>query len=137
MEKRQFNGFSFTNMIDSNINKDITDEDIFISNLLNKSTQINKYSNIIRNYLFIYIAIDPDKPFLSDKKIMRHKTKRLDLYMNVNYKEFIRATKEEARKIIAELYLTGIKKYLSKQKDFNHELFYTDVKELFEKEGII
>ena len=32
---------------------------------------INQYSNIINEFLFIYIAIAPDKTFLADKKIMR------------------------------------------------------------------
>ena len=58
--------------------------------------------------------------------------------MNVpNYEQFCKANKPEAQKIIAELYLSGIKKYLSKQKDFKHELFYKDIKELFEKERIL
>ena len=130
--------FSFTKMYDMNINKDIIYEDEFISTSVNKVINLKKYSESILNYLFIFMAINPaTSSFRPDKKIMRRKTKRLDLYINVDYEKFRTATKLEARKIIAELYLTGIKKYLSKQKDFNHELFYTDVKELFEKEGII
>ncbi len=76
--------------------------------------------------------------FRPDRKFNQRKIKSFDMYMNVpDYNKFRTATKQEAKKIIAELYLSGIKKYLSKQKDFKHELFYKDVKQLFEKEGII
>ena len=83
--------------------------------------------------------MNPETPsFRPDKKFNRWKHKVFDIYMNVpDYEKFRTATKLEAQKIIAELYLSGIKKYLSKQKDFKYELFYKDIKELFEKEGIL
>ena len=85
------------------------------------------------------MAINPEThSFRPDKIINRRKNPIIELYMNVpDYEKFRSATKLEARKIIAKLYLSGIKKYLSKQKDFKYELFYNDVKELFEKEGVL
>ena len=137
MEKGKFSGFSFTKMIDMHIKRDIIHEDLVICDIINNSTNINKYSNAIKNFLFIYIAMNPEQSVLPNKKIMRRTHPVLELYMNVDFEKFRCTTKTKARKMLAELYLTGIKKYLSKQKDFKHELFYKDVKELFEREGIL
>ena len=135
---RQQIKFGFSGMNDENISK----APVFIcSELTNYFYEFNisDYSTNYKELCFIHMAIDPSTySFRPDKKILRRKQNRFDMYMNVpDYDKFRTATKPEARKIIAELYLTGIKKYLSKQKDFKHELFYKDVKELFEKEGIL
>ena len=139
MQKEQFSGFATTSMSDWKIDRENFHSDQKISDILNHFLNINKYTNLLKQILFITMAIDPStKSFRPDKKIMRRKFQTLELYMNVpDYEKFSTATKLEARKIIAELYLSGIKKYLSKQKDFKYELFYNDVKELFEKEGIL
>ena len=131
--------FVFSAMTDMNI-KSYTPyicgelDKLFINNLLMKN-----YTKSQTELALIFMAIAPSThSFRPDRKFNRRKFKSFDMYMNVpDYDKFRTATKPEAKKIIAELYLTGIKKYLSKQKDFNHELFYKDVKELFQKEGII
>ena len=135
----KFNGFSSTWMYDMGISNDITYEDLPLLKIINENMNINKYSNKTKKFSFIYMAINPDtRSFRPDKKIMRRANPILQLFMNVpDYDKFRKSTKTEARKIIAKLYLTGIKKYLSKQKDFNDELFYNDVKKVFENNGIL
>ncbi len=129
----------FSSMVDMNTQKHV----LHISNefdlIFDKKIKVSNFNNKIKQIALIFMAINPKThSFRPDKKFWRWKAGNFDMYLNVpNYQFFCTATKTEARKIIAELYLTGIKKYLSKQKDFNHELFYKDVKELFLKEGII
>ena len=139
MQKGQFNGFATTSMSDWKIDIKQFHSDQEISDILNNCLNLKVYTNLFKQILFISMAITPEtKSFRLDKKIMRRKFQTIELYINVpDYNKFRTATKPEARKIIAKLYLSGIKKYLSKQKNFKHELFYKDVKELFEKEGIL
>ena len=105
--------------------------------LFEKKIQISNFSKKIKQIALIFMAINPKThSFRPDKKFWRWKDGNFDMYLNVpDYEKFCNADKKKAKVIIAELYLTGIKKYLSKQKDFNHELFYKDVKNLFIDNG--
>ena len=135
---RQQIEFGFSGMNDENISKMPV---LICSEFTNYFYKFNisDYSNNYKELCFIHMAIDPNThSFRPDKKILRRKQNRFDMYLNVpDYKKFRTATKPEACKIIAKLYLVGIKKYLSKEKDFNHELFYKDVKKLFIDNGIL
>ena len=137
MKKR--NIFPISSMTDWHVNDTLIETDRELVSILNQSLQINGYTKKITRVNLVFMVMNPSThSFRPDKKFWRWKAGHFDMYMNVpDYDKFRTATKPEARKIIAELYLTGIKKYLSKQKDFNHELFYKDVKELFQKEGIL
>ena len=133
------NKLFFSSMSDEKISQTILSQDLYLEKILNNTINLNNYTNKFDRVGLIFMAIDPTtKSFRPDKKFNRWKQKVFDMYINVpDYDKFRTATKTEAQRIIVELYLSGIKKYLSKQKDFKHELFYKDVKELFEKEGIL
>ena len=126
-------------MIDMNVSEKNINFTYEMSNYLSENIDISIYGTKFQQIGLIFMAMNPTTPsFRPDKKINRWKHKVFDMYINVpDYEKFRTATKTEARKIIAELYLTGIKKYLSKQKDFNHKLFYKDVKKLFINKGIL
>ncbi len=137
--KAKKQGFIISSMLDIKTNKFLLFLSSIFYNLLNINLNISNYTKKHNEIGLIFMAMNPHLSLSRpDRKFNRRKFKSFDMYMNVpDYDKFRTATKPEAKKIIAELYLTGIKKYLSKQKDFNHELFYKDVKELFQKEGII
>ena len=61
----------------------------------------------------------------------------MELYLNLDYYKFLEADNQTALEMMAELYLKGINKFLSTCKDFDHELFYKDVKNLFIDNGIL
>ncbi len=131
--------FVLSSMSDENVDLSLIEQDRAINKILNKDILLDSYTSKHKQICLTFMAMDPTtSSFRPDKKFWRWKAGNFDMYMNVpDYNKFRTATKQEAKKIIAELYLSGIKKYLSKQKDFKYELFYKDVKQLFEKEGII
>ncbi len=131
--------FVFSSMTDNRVEKDILSICWDLSQISNKESKISKYTDKFQQIALTFMAINPQThSFRPDKKFWRWKAKNFDMYMNVpDYEAFCKADKNGAKKIVAELYLKAIEKYLSKQKDFKHKLFYKDTKELFEKEGIL
>ncbi len=123
----------FSAMVDMGVN----DEAVFFTHemslLLSNNLSISDYSSKQKEVCMIFMAMDPDThSFRPDKKFWRWKSGAFDMYVNVpNYKEYCKITKEEkARKIIAEMFLESIKKYLWKRKDFDAPRFYIDVEKV-------
>ncbi len=123
----------FSTMYDMKVKRSNVNFSNEYSKFLDKNLQIKKYGNKIKEICLIFMAMDPATySFRPDKKFWRWKSGVFDMYVNVpDYETFCNATHDEAKKIIAKLYLTSIKKYLWKRKDFDAPKFYKDVKEVF------
>ena len=127
------NKLVFSSMSDEKVNFSILHQDRYLEDILNKSVKIDSYSEKIEEIGLIYMAMDPTThSFRPDRKFWRWKSGVFDMYVNVpDYEKYCQATEAEAKKIIAQLYLDSIKKYLWKRKDFDAKQFYSDVKEVF------
>jgi len=97
------------------------------------------YSEKIKQICLIFMALDPTTySFRQDKHFWRWKRGVFDMYMNVpDYTAFCNATPLQAKQTVAQLYLKGIKTYLAKRKDIDHQKLYNDVKQVFTEAGLI
>ena len=138
-ENYKMKEFAFTSSSDEIIPLSKFEKDLVIKKNLNKFLTLNKYSDKYTSLFTIYQAFAPDDIYsqYKEKKRFRRKTKVMELYLNLDYHKFLKADNKTALQMMAELFLKGINKFLSTCKDFDHELFYKDVKKLFEKEGIL
>ncbi len=138
-ENYKVKNFTFTSSSDETIPLSKLENDLILKDILNSNLQLNKYTNIISSLFCIYQAFAPDDIYCNypEKKVMRRKTKVMEIYMNLDYYKFLEADKEQAKQMMSELYLKGIEKYLVGRKDFKGKEFYSDVKQLFEKHNLI
>ncbi len=132
------NYFTFTSSSDGHLIPKLKN-DLLLKELLNSNLKAEKYTTIIRSIFCIYQAFAPDDIYCNypEKKVLRRKTKALEMYMNLDYHQFVKASNEEAKIMLSELYLKGIEKYLIGRKDFKGKEFYHDVKQLFLKHGLL
>ncbi len=114
---------------------------IEIQDTFNKNLAIEKYSNKNIKQLIITYLVYPeiwDGVERKEKSFFKRKERKFFIDIRFpDYQRFCDATKQEAMKIMAEQTLRGTEKFLSKVKDFDYHKFYADLKELFEKEGIL
>ncbi len=138
-ENYKMNDFEFTSSAWKDVSFEKLRNDRILKNILSQNLQLNKYTNIISSLFCIYQAFAPDDIYCNypEKKVMRRKTKVMEIYMNLDYYKFLEADKEQAKQMMSELYLKGIEKYLVGRKDFKGKEFYCDVKQLFEKHNLI
>ena len=131
--EREKNGFVISCMIDNKPPKANVFASTDLTELLNKNLKISKYSNKVKEIGLIFMAINPDThSYRPDRKFWRWKRGIFDMYINVDdYQIFCKTTPNDARKTVAQLYLTGIETYLSKRKDIDHKKLYEDVKRVF------
>ncbi len=127
------NKIVFSSMSDDKIDFKLLNQDKYLESILNENLNIDNYSKKINRIILIYMAMNPETPPLRpDKKFWRWKSGSFDMYVNVpDFQKYCNATHKEAQKIIAELFLYSIKKYLWKRKDFDAPKFYTDVEKVF------
>ncbi len=125
--------FIFSSMSDEQIDFSLLSQDNHLRELLNKNLDIEDYTQKIKRVGLIYMAMDPKiSNVRENRKFWRWKSRFFDMYVNVpDYWIYCNATHKEAQKIIAELFLYSIKKYLWKRKDFDAPKFYTDVEKVF------
>jgi len=117
-------------------NKLVFNTDIRIP--INKELTIEKYSNVVKEFCLIYMALPPGKAIQrADKLRFSRKYKMLDLFVNMDIARLEKATQQEALQMMCELYLESIEKYLTKRKDFDAKRYYQDVKEVFVKHEFI
>ncbi len=110
---------------------------IIIENLLNENFSIARYSKNLNKIVFIYILLNQSVSFeVENFKRYRRKNKILEVGLNLSQQEFTNINEKETVQLLAKKYLLGIEQYMIR-KDFNHELFYKDVKKLFIDNGII
>ena len=104
------NKFVFSSMSEEEVDFMLLDQDKYLETILNKNIAIDNYTNKINRLILIYMALDPQKSGLRpDRKFWRWKSGSFDMYVNVpDYKKFCNASKDEAKKIIAQLYLQSI-----------------------------
>jgi hypothetical protein len=109
-----------------------------VESVLMRSVRLADYGNDVIRIVFIFIADLPnsmhkERTFYSPKKQTLH------LELALDYSRFALASPQEAKLMMAELYLEAIKTYPKirgmKKIAFDHEQFYADVRNLFEKEG--
>jgi len=110
---------------------------VILRDLLNSNLSVKEYGNIINEIVFVYLAIDEKVSFPIDNfKKYRRKNKVLEIGLNLDYQKLLQSDKSETMQMLSELYLRGIKEYMN-VKDFDNEKFYVDVKNLFEKNGLL
>ncbi len=121
--------FGFSPMYDMDVKRSNVDFSNEYSIFFEKKLQIADYTDKLKEICLIYMAIDPTShSYRPNRKFWRWKSGIFDMYVNVpDYQKYCNATRKEAKKIIAELFLESIKKYLWKRKDFDAPKFYTDV----------
>jgi hypothetical protein len=97
---------------------------------------LKSYSQTI-NYLVVYYFILHPKAIPQNDRISVRKKQELEIRINADYDRLLQADERETLQIIAETYLKAIEIFLIPRKDFEGKKFYQDVKNLFEKEGIL
>jgi hypothetical protein len=99
---------------------------------------IESYTKLIKELLVIEIFYKKST-LLPEKNRVYYARKKaaLQLFINADYDRLMQADERETLQIIAETYLKAIEIFLIPRKDFEGKMFYEDVKNLFEKEGIL
>ena len=130
METIQNKSFGFTAKVDEkNLHKVLQFR--LIKELLNKHLNLSDYTKELSEIVFVYLASSPEISIPEkDFKKYRRKHKCLEIGVNIDYQCICKADKENSLKILAETYLKGIKTNM-RYKDFDHNKFYKDVKQLF------
>jgi len=105
-----------------------------IFDLLNEKLSIQNYSQTVSKIVFVYLAVNiknftPRQDFIK----FRRKNNVIEIGLNIDYDNFIKADFETALSMMALLYLKGIEKLISKRKDFDSGKFHEDVEKLFEQ----
>lgn len=102
-----------------------------IEETLNLHLAITNYSSEVKEYIFVFIAVNPLYGLpRADKVQFLRSLKAVRVFMNMS-KENLEKSDNELIRAMCELYLQSIKTYLSKRKDFLADAFYADVKNLF------
>ncbi len=110
-----------------------------IKALLNKQLVLSNYVNDNINHFtvtYIILASNSDGVNWLEGKRFKRKEKNFTLSIKLaDYEQFCNAEKITAKKIIAEQFLNAVQLHLPKEKDFDFPKFYTDLSELFHKQG--
>jgi len=93
---------------------------------------INDYTNLFSNLFVIFQAYPKDFQAFKAKeyKIMRRKTKVLELYLILDYERIMQGTDPENLQHIKEVFLKGCETFLKPLKEFKYNEFETKIKEL-------
>jgi tRNA splicing endonuclease len=102
-----------------------------------KNIRCEKYAANFKSLLIYIVALPQDAFGEKDKIYHRRKKQQLEIRINADYDRLLQADERETLHIIAETYLKAIEIFLIPRKDFEGKKFYQDVKNLFEKEGIL
>jgi len=131
--------FVISSMSDMDVPSRNVNTDVSLQAMVNENININNYTSKISELYMTYMAIDPKtRSFRPDKKFWRWKNGEFEFFINVpDYEAFCKATENEARTIIALLFLKGIDRFLSKRKDINTKQLLADLVQLFLTENII
>jgi len=119
------------------------DNNIFLVNtmeeILNENLLLENYSSEkIKHITYIYIVYPQriNQAQWVERKYYKAKERKYFIDIKVpDYERFCSAEKTEVLQIMAEQTLRGSQLFLSKEKDFDFPKFYTDLSELFHKQG--
>ncbi len=105
-----------------------------ISNIRDKVEDyiIKDYTNLFDNLFIIFQAYPKDFPAFKAKeyKIMRRKTKTLELYLILDYERIMQGTDPENLQHIKEVFLKGCETFLKPLKDFKWNEFEEQLKQI-------
>jgi hypothetical protein len=108
-----------------------------VEKLLNSNLSIKKYGQGLDRIGFVYNIMDDIRNHPNEKVFFRKK-KKLLICLQLDFGRAVKANLEELIELEAILYLESIKRYKAwKIKDFDSDLFYQDVRNLFLEKGII
>ena len=98
-------------------------------NNLFKEFDLSLYNNKAFNLLIIFQAYPKDFPAFKAKeyKIMRRKTKILELYLILDYERIMQGTDPENLQHIKEVFLKGCETFLKPLKEFKWEEFNNQI----------
>jgi len=112
----------------------------FFNYLLNNNLLIHKYSVDKIKYLtftFLIFPIDYKGVKREERKYFKRTEKHFFMDIEIPYQAFCDSDSKTALQILANNTLRCITKFLESFKNFDYQLFYKDVKNLFENEKII
>ena len=97
----------------------------------NENLKISDYSEIYTSIFMIYQCYPANYKYFNalDTKKIKRTTKVIEIYSILDYDKIQIADEKKIKSILAETYLNSIEKHL-KIKDFKHELFLKDIKNL-------
>jgi len=97
-----------------------------------KNLRILDFTNSLNKIFFVFQAYPKDFQAFKAKeyKIMRRKTKTLELYLILDYERIMQSTDPENLQHIKEVFLKGCETFLKPLKDFKYNEFETKIKEL-------
>jgi len=97
-----------------------------------KNLRILDFTNSLNKIFFVFQAYPKDFQAFKAKeyKIMRRKTKTLELYLILDYERIMQGTDPENLLHIKEVFLKGCETFLKPLKDFKYNEFETKIKEL-------
>ncbi len=105
-----------------------------ISNIRDKVEDliIKDYTNLFDNLFIIFQAYPKDFPAFNAKeyKIMRRKTKTLELYLILDYERIMQGTDPENLNHIKEVFLKGCETFLKPLKEFKWNEFEVQIKQI-------
>lgn len=108
-----------------------------LEDLLNQNLSIKNYTQDFDYVDFMFI-MDLPKSIHDEFRGVSKKKRYIYLQLKLDYFEVMSATPEEVKQLMAALYLNSILSYPKMRlKSFDYQRFYSDVKALFEKHGLL
>jgi len=115
-------------------------EMLVLKDLMNKNLLLSNYSGVLKNLTLTYLVLEPNNKGVNWKERKYYKRSEQKYFIDIgfpDYERFCKASKSEALTIMAEQTLRASQKFLSKEKNFDHEAFRKDLTDLLRKENII
>lgn len=129
--------FRFSAIISEGLIKKLDIESL--ESLLNENLSLDGYGKDFICIGFVFIVTPLSSEFYPASSFFSKSSQKLKLELALDYLRFSQASPQEAKQMMANLYLEAIKTYPSirgmKKVKFDHQKFYADVKALFERQG--
>jgi len=106
-----------------------------LSNLLNEFLMLSDFTKSFNTLFFIFQCFPKDikSRKVVEFKIIRRKTKTLELYLILDYERIMQGTDSENLQHIKEVFLKGCETFLKPLKDFKWEEFNYEVQKIIHR----
>ncbi len=132
MENTELHNFEISFALDKDIdlNKFLVGKQF--EKLLNENLVLSNYTTKFSTLFMIFQCFEPENPYFNakDYKVLRRKTKSMELYSLVDYKEALNADEKKMKSLLCDTYIKSIETHLN-NKDFAFEAFIKDLKPIF------
>lgn len=132
--KHKVSDFTISSIIFEKDDNDATRQAKELDKILQKNLKLSNYTDTIKKLALFFVVEEPnDDPFWPDNDKWIEEYQFYNMYLNVpDYHKYLKATSTDAKLIVANLFLKGIKTYLSKREDIDHEKLYEDMRQVFD-----